>query len=180
MNVLLISAIVFVPMLVEAARAASNERAQLARGGVEPPGDVYATMRIVYPAAFLAMLIEAAVRPAPPGGVLWTGVALFALAKALKWWAIHALGSSWTFRVIVVPGMHLVTSGPYRYLRHPNYVAVVAELVSAAMMTGARMTGPLAVAAFGVLIAKRMAVEQRALGRASGSRAGRDAILRRE
>ena len=53
-------------------------------------------------------------------------------------------GACWTFRVIVVPGTTLVASGPYRFMRHPNYVAVVGELVGVALMTGARVTGPLA------------------------------------
>ena len=50
--------------------------------------------------------------------------------------------------MIVVPGDRLVTTGPYRYLRHPNYVGVVGELVGAAMMTGALFTGPIAVFVF--------------------------------
>ena len=50
-------------------------------------------------------------------------------AKALKWWAILTLGRFWTFRVIVVPGATLVAGGPYRWLRHPNYVGVIGELV---------------------------------------------------
>ena len=58
--------VVFVPMLVEARRAARNERAQRARGGVEPRGDVYGVMRVAYPGVFLAMLAEGAVRGAPP------------------------------------------------------------------------------------------------------------------
>ena len=52
------------------------------------------------------------------------GLAVFAAAKLLKWWAIRSLGPYWTFRVIVVPGSSRVDSGPYRFLRHPNYIAV--------------------------------------------------------
>ncbi len=90
-------------MLIEARRAARNERAQRARGGLEPPGDVYRIMRVAYPAAFLAMIVEGAIRGTPPAAVFVAGGVLFAAAKALKWWAIHALGPCWTFRVIVVP-----------------------------------------------------------------------------
>src|ERR1700682_3420712 len=124
-------------MLIEAARASRNERVQRARGGVEPPGDVYRVMQAAYPGAFLVMIAEGAVRgPAAPAVVV-AGVVTWAAAKALKWWAIRSLGPSWTFRVIVVPGAPLVATGPYRYLRHPNYVAVAGELVAVAMMTGA-------------------------------------------
>jgi len=153
----------YLPMLLEARRAAVNERAQLGRGGVEPPDDVYKMMRVAYPACFLAMLLEGAWRGRPAAGVLAAGVTLFVLAKAIKWWAILTLGPFWTFRVIVVPGLPLVASGPYRWIRHPNYVGVVGELVGAALMTGAIVTGPLATAGFMVLLSKRIMVESRML-----------------
>lgn len=156
-------AVVFAFMLVEARRAAANERAQRARGGVEPPGDVYGLMQVMYPASFLLMLAEGAWRGAPPQPIFVAGAALFAIAKALKWWAILSLGPFWTFRVIVVPGTRRIASGPYRFVPHPNYVAVVGEFIAVAMMTGATISGPLALLAFAVLIVKRIAVEERAL-----------------
>ena len=168
--------VVFVPMLVEARRAARNERAQRARGGIEPPGDVYSVMRVAYPAAFLVMIGEGYWRHAqmvPAAAdlrVAILGFALFVAAKALKWWAIIALGPSWTFRVVVVPGAPRVAGGPYAYLRHPNYVAVISELAAVALMSGARVSGPLATLAFGVLILKRISVEEKALHQAQGER----------
>jgi len=158
-----VSLIIFGAMLIEARRAARNERAQLKRGGAEPPDDVYKMMRVAYPACFLAMLVEGAWRGMPPLAVLTTGATLFVLAKALKWWAILTLGPFWTFRVIVVPGAPLVVRGPYRWLRHPNYVGVVGELAGAALMTGALVTGPIATAGFLILLSKRIAVESRML-----------------
>ncbi len=155
-------ALVFLPMMVEARRAAANERTQLARGGIEPRGDVYRVMQYAYPGAFLAMIAEGAWRG--DARFVEAGAALFIVAKALKWWAILSLGEAWTFRVITVPGTALVRSGPYRWLRHPNYVAVVGELAGVALLTGARVTGPVATCAFGLLMLKRIAVENRALG----------------
>ena len=162
---ILVALLVFTPLVVEARRAARNERAQRARGGVEPQGDVYRAMRVAYPAAFLAIMAEGVIRGAPRPGVILAGALLFTAAKALKWWAIRALGPAWTFRVIVVPGAPLVTSGPYRYLRHPNYIAVVAELAGVALMAGARVAGPIAAAGFGLLMLRRISVEGRALDR---------------
>lgn len=156
--------LVFVPMFIEARRAARNERAQRALGGIEPSGDVYRAMRIAYPAAFLLMMADGAIRASVPPPTVAGGLALFALAKALKWWAIVSLGQAWTFRVIVVPRARLVRSGPYRFVRHPNYMAVVGELVGVWVMTGARVAGPLATALFGLLILKRIQVENRAIG----------------
>src|SRR5262245_2111685 len=157
-------------MIVEARRAAGNERAQRSRGGIEPSDDVYQLMQIAYPGIFIAMLAEAAWRSLTiGGGTFVAGLALFMAAKILKWWAITTLGQFWTFRVIVVPGSASIATGPYRILRHPNYVAVVGEIVGVAMMMHAVVTGPLALVLFGTLLLRRIAVENRA----------RDAILRR-
>ena len=161
LTVRLLLALVFIPMIVEARLAALNERLQLARGGVEAPGDVYAIMRIAYPAVFVAMIAEGLWQPGHAH--MFAGLALFLVAKALKGWAIVSLGEAWTFRVIVRPGVPLVASGPYRWLRHPNYVAVVGELAGVALMSGARLAGPLGTVLFGVLMYRRISVEERAL-----------------
>ena len=163
MTILLMALLIFVPMLIEANRSARNERVQRARGGIEPPDDVYGAMRLAYPAAFVAMLGEAAVRPPPGAGWFVAGIAIFGAAKFIKWWAILTLDRSWTFRVIVVPGDPLVAAGPYRYVRHPNYVGVVGELIGAAMMTRALVAGPIAVGVFAFLLYKRIGAEERAL-----------------
>ena len=156
-------ALVFAPMAVEARRAASNEHVQRQRGGMEATGDVYRIMRLAYPGAFLVMILEQAVRGEGPCWAVVAGLALFIAAKVVKWWAIVTLGSSWTFRVIVVPGAPLVAGGPYRYVRHPNYLAVIGELVGTALMAGAFIAGPIGVVGFGLLMWKRIAVEERAL-----------------
>ena len=57
----------------------------------------------------------------------WTALALVVASQALRWWCITSLGRHWSTRVVVVPGDELVTRGPYRFVKHPNYVAVVVE-----------------------------------------------------
>ena len=158
--------LVFVPMLIEARRSSKNERIQRDRGGIEPRGDVYKMMQVAYPGAFAAMVAERAQQGGPPAELMVAGLTVFVTAKALKWWAIASLGSCWTFRVIVVPGASLIARGPYAYLRHPNYLAVVGELAGVALMAGARVSGPIAILAFGLLLMKRIKVEDRALQRA--------------
>jgi len=159
-----LAAVVFAFMAIEARRAARNERAQRIRGGVEPRGDVYPLMQIAYPAAFLAMFLEAVLRAdAPSRALMLAGGAVFTCGKALKWWAILTLGPFWTFRVITVPGAPLVRTGPYRFFRHPNYAGVLGELAGVALMTGALVAGPIATAVFGALMLKRVAVEDAAL-----------------
>jgi methyltransferase len=152
-------------MAGEAVLSAFNERQLRARGAVEPAGDVINAMRFAYPLAFVAMGIEGALTGPAPREVMMYGLALFGLAKALKLWAIASLGPRWSFRVLILPGAPLVTSGPYRFLSHPNYLAVAGEIASVAMIVWAPITGVLATIGFGALMIKRIAVEDRALGR---------------
>jgi methyltransferase len=161
--VVALGAVVYGFMLAEARRASQNEARQRTRGGREPAGDVYALMQVAYPGVFLAMLIEARVRGADAAAAPVFGLIVFTAAKALKWWAITTLGDFWTFRVIVVPGTTAVRAGPYRLVRHPNYVGVVGEIVGAAFACGAVVTGPLALLVFGALLVRRMQIENRAL-----------------
>jgi methyltransferase len=163
----LVTAAVLLLMLVELQLSVYNERQLRAKGAVEPADDVIGLMRVAYPLAFVAMGVEAWLRGTWSRDWLLLGLLIFGWAKALKFWAIAHLGPRWTFRVLVLPGAPLVSSGPYRYLRHPNYVAVIGELVAIAVALQSPITGVLATLGFGWLIARRIAVEERAL-RASG------------
>jgi methyltransferase len=149
----------------EAALSSFNERQLRAKGAIEPPGDVINTMRLAYPLSFVAMGIEGALTGPAPRDLMMYGLALFGIAKALKMWAISSLGWRWSFRVLVLPGAPLVKTGPYRFLSHPNYLAVVGEMASVALIVWAPITGILATIGFGWLMIRRIAVEDRALGR---------------
>lgn len=152
-------------MAGEAVLSAFNERLLRARGAIEPPDDVINTMRFAYPLSFVAMGLEGALTgPAPRDVLLW-GLALFGFAKALKMWAVASLGSRWSYRVLVVPGTPLITTGPYRFVSHPNYLAVIGEITSVAAIVWAPITGTLATIGFGWLMVKRIRVEDHALGR---------------
>ena len=155
--------IAFVPMLFEARRSRRHEVALRRRGALEPDSDVYPLMQVVYPACFLAMAAEAWPREAAPGWTTAAGAAIFAAGKALKYWAIATLGERWTFRVLVLPDAPLIMRGPYRWLRHPNYVGVAGELAGFALMAAAPITGVLSLVVFGSLMIVRIAVEERAL-----------------
>ena len=161
---------VFLPMIAEAAVSARHDRALRAAGATECAGDVYTIMQAAYPAAFLVILAEGLWRDAGIAGEFWTGAAVFALAKALKYWAIMTLGERWTFRVLVPPRSTRIVSGPYRWIRHPNYAAVAGELVGSAVMMRAIIAGPIATVGFGALMLARIRVEERALSAAGGAK----------
>ena len=155
---------VFTSMLLEAAVSRRHEHELRARGAIEPSGDVYRVMQVAYPAAFLMIVGEGIWRGADAGAVFWMGAWVFLSAKALKYWAIRTLGVRWTFRVLVPPGSARVLSGPYRWLRHPNYLAVAGELAGTALMMRALVTGPIATLGFIALMIARVGVENTALG----------------
>jgi methyltransferase len=159
-------------MLAETRVSHAHERRLRDRGAVMPEGDVYRALAILYPAAFLLMGLEGIWRARDVSaattleGPSWfaSGLLMFVASKALKYWAIASLGDRWTFRVLVLPGAPLVTTGPYRYVAHPNYIAVVGELAGTAMMMGARVTGPVMTAFFGIALVARIRFENRVLG----------------
>ena len=155
---------VFAPMLVEAFVSRRNERTLRQLGAVEPVGDVYARMQVLYPALFVAILLEGMYRDAPRDMIAAAGFTIFVAAKALKYWAVLTLGGRWTFRVLVPDGSSRIVAGPYQLMRHPNYVAVLGEFAGAALFVHAFVTGALALLSFGALIRARIHVEERALG----------------
>ena len=164
----LLLAVVFIPMLIEARIAARHARALRAMGASEPAHDVYAWMQVAYPACFLAMAAEAWWRGTAADPLSGVGFLVFMLAKGLKYWAIATLGVRWTFRVLVPPGSSRVTTGPYRALTHPNYIAVLGELTGMALMAHAPIAGAASFIGFSLLIYARILVEERALGLRAG------------
>ena len=155
-------------MLLEARRSARNENWLRAAGAREPANDVYAAMQVAYPASFLAMTAESWLRDSRVTLVAVVGVVVFVLAKAIKYWAIATLGDRWTFRVLVPPGSQRTLRGPYRWLRHPNYIGVAGEIVGFALLAQSPISGAIATGVFALLLIARIRVEERALGPRSG------------
>lgn len=160
----LVLAAAFIPMALEARRSRANERALRALGAREPEDDVYGVMQVTYPLCFAAMAVEAWLQRRAVNDVFVAGAGVFLAGKLLKYWAIAALGPRWTFRVLVPPRSSRVASGPYRFMRHPNYAGVAGELAGAALMAQAPITGITSMLVFGALMVVRIRVEERALG----------------
>jgi len=114
--------------LAELVVSTRNARWSFARGGVETGLGHYPAMVALHAGLLVAAPAEVLLAPRP--FVAWLGwpmLAAVGLSQALRWWCIGSLGRHWNTRVIVVPGARLVASGPYRWLRHPNYLAVAVE-----------------------------------------------------
>jgi methyltransferase len=93
-------------------------------------------------------------------------VALVLAAQTLRWWCITTLGHRWNTLIVVVPGLPLVDRGPYRWLRHPNYVAVVIEGVALPMVHTAWITAVTFTVANAFLLRVRIRAEEAALAEA--------------
>jgi methyltransferase len=121
-------ALVTLQRLGELVLSARHERRLRDRGAYEVGAAHYPVMVAVH-TGWLAVLWLAVVGW-PPGPVVldWLFVGLYAVVQGLRVWTLASLGERWTTRIIVVPGETLVARGPYRFLRHPNYVVVVAEI----------------------------------------------------
>jgi methyltransferase len=167
MQPIVLLVVVVVPwLLLETWRSRRHEGSLRAAGAIEPAGDVYAWMRIVYPGMFVAMTAEGVHSPPASTTLVASGIAVFLAGKLLKWWAILTLGRFWSFRVLVLPGVPMVTSGPYRLMRHPNYVSLMGEIAGVALMMRAPFTGVASVIVFGALLVARIRAEERLLGAA--------------
>ncbi len=158
-------------LLAETRVSRVHERWLIEHGAVRPPGDPYTALAILYPSAFVAMIVEGMWRASHPstvtGGPNWflSGVLMFVAGKALKYWAVRTLGPRWTFKVYMLPGRALATNGPYRYVAHPNYVGVLGELLGTAMMCGAPVAGTVGLLSFGRALWRRIRFESGILDR---------------
>ncbi|MDH6139882.1 MULTISPECIES: isoprenylcysteine carboxyl methyltransferase family protein [Kitasatospora] len=127
--------------LAELAVARRNAAWSRARGGVEYGRGHYPVMVLLHAGLLAGCLAEVRLADRPFLAALgWPMLALTLGAQALRWWCITALGPRWNTRVIAVPGLPLVTSGPYRLLSHPNYLAVVVEGAALPLVHGAWLT----------------------------------------
>ena len=119
-----------------------------------------------------AMLVEAFVRrPDVSPGLAWPMLTVVVAAQALRWWCIATLGRRWNTRVIVVPGLAPVRSGPYRWLSHPNYVAVVAEGVALPLVHASWVTALVFTLTNAALLTVRLRAENAALATLEPARA---------
>lgn len=156
--------LVVLERLLELVLTRRNLRWALAHGGVLIAEDRYPRMVALHSSFLLACPLEVVLfdRPFLPW-LGWPMLGLLVSTMALRYWAISSLGKHWTTRVVVVPGAEAVRRGPYRFLRHPNYVAVVLELAALPLVHTAWLTAAVWSAANLWVLRDRIRVEEQAL-----------------
>lgn len=120
--------------------SARNARKLFARGAREHGREHYPWLVLLHALFPLALITEVFLLGARPGRLTPLWFLLWLAAQALRFASMRALGERWNTRVLVLPGAPLVRHGPYRWLRHPNYLAVMIELIAAPLMFGAWRT----------------------------------------
>ena len=151
--------------LLELVLSTRNARRVLALGGKELGQRHFRVMTVLHTAFLVACVAEAVLlQRAFPGTLGWVALAIALLAQALRYWAIVTLGHRWNTRIIVLPGAEPVTTGPYRFMRHPNYLAVILELFAVPLIHGAYLASLTFTAANAAMLLVRIRAEEQALG----------------
>ena len=164
---LLLVLAVGVERLAELRVARRNAQWSEQRGGREYGGGHYPAMVALHTSLLAGCVIEVGLthRPFVPA-LGWPMLGIVVAAQVLRWWCIRTLGPQWNTRILVVPGLPLITGGPYRWLRHPNYVAVVAEGIALPLVHSAWITATVFTAANAMLLTTRVRAEDAALASA--------------
>lgn len=145
MSLLIGIALVFVIVqrLLELGLARRNQQWASARGAKEYGQAHYPLFFLLHGGWMLGWAIEGALR-SQLSSLWWVWLLLFIAAQALRYWAIKSLGHYWNTRILVIPGARRIQTGPYRYLPHPNYLAVALELLSLPLIFNAWITALIA------------------------------------
>jgi methyltransferase len=158
--VAIVVGLVALQRLGEVGLAARNTRALLNAGALEHGKGHYPLFIVLHVSWLIALLVFV---PAETP-IAWLPLGLFVVLQLLRVWVIATLGRFWTTRIVSLPGAPLVTRGPYRFLRHPNYVIVIGEIALLPLVFGAWVIAAVFTALNLALLAWRISVEERALG----------------
>jgi methyltransferase len=154
-----IIALVALQRLAEVIYADRNTRALLARGAIESGRNHYPLIVLLH-AAWLVAIVYFLPRPIT---ISWPLLVLFIAFQLLRVWVLVTLGPYWTTRIISLEGAPLVTGGPFRYLRHPNYTVVVGEIAVLPLVFGEVWVAIVFSLLNGAMLFWRIRVEERAL-----------------
>jgi methyltransferase len=155
---------IIVQRLTELRVAKQNLEFALANGGHEYAPEHYKWIVLLHVSWIVFMLLEGILRGASLSNLWWLWLGIFVIAQAGRYWAITSLGKYWNTRIIIFQNGNLVAKGPYKYLKHPNYIVVALELFVAPMIFGCWITAILSsLVNAGLLLGVRIPAEERAL-----------------
>lgn len=163
----IILSIVIVQRLLELVIAKRNEKNMRAQGAYEVGASHYPLMILLHVSFFISLLIEVNTFNLTPSPLFLLFLVMFLCVQGLRIWCLMSLGSFWNTKIIVLPGAHVVTKGPYKYLRHPNYLVVSMEIALLPLMFEAYFTAICFTILNAIMLSIRIPTEERALKEAT-------------
>ncbi|WP_157049795.1 isoprenylcysteine carboxyl methyltransferase family protein [Thalassobacillus sp. C254] len=133
-------AIVIIQRLIELLYAKRNEKWMKAEGAVEYGSKHYPFIVLLHVLFFVSILIEGTINEGQTGPGWFFFFLLFIAAQVMRVWALASLGKFWNTKIIVLPGENKVAKGPYRWVKHPNYIVVATEIAALPLIFGAYFT----------------------------------------
>lgn len=158
-----IAGFVIIQRIAELVYAKRNEKLAFQKGGVEFDRGGYKVIVLMHTCFFLSLITEFFYFSQSLNKYWYVYGALFLLAQALRYWTIATLGTKWNTRIIVVPGSSFVTNGPFRFMKHPNYAAVITEILVLPMMFSCYITAGLFTVLNLLALKRRIRIEEQAL-----------------
>lgn len=143
--------------------ARRNERVVKSKGALEFDRDGYRYIVATHAAFFISLVLEKLLLQRELNKYWVIFFVIFVIAQILRYWAISNLGVYWNTRVLVVPGSQRTTTGPYKYLKHPNYIAVIVEIAVIPLIFSCYLTSIIFSIVNLILIRRRIGIEERAL-----------------
>lgn len=170
MSLLWVFAFLVPERLLELALSRRNLRLAIQRGGREFAPETYPRMVALHSLFLTALFVESGLRDSglrqvPMNSLTLGCIPLLVLLQAFRYWCMATLGAHWNTRIVVVPGLTAKLGGPYRFVRHPNYLAVVLEFLLLPLL----MRAPASFAVFFplnlLILRQRIRLEEEALRR---------------
>ena len=163
----IILSIVIVQRLLELVIAKRNEKNMRAQGAYEVGASHYPLMILLHVSFFISLLVEVTTFNLTPSPLFLVFLILFLCVQGLRVWCLTSLGSFWNTKIIILPGANVVTKGPYKYLRHPNYLVVSMEIALLPLMFEAYFTAICFTILNAMMLSVRIPTEERALKEAT-------------
>src|SRR5437660_5306279 len=150
--------------LVELQISKRHQREMATRGAAKVDEPKFRWMVLLHTCVLIGAAVEVVFLDRP--FFLWLAalmIAIFLMANAVRWWVIRSLGAHWNVQVVDSSRLGVVTSGPFRYVRHPNYAAVFAEMLALPLIHTAWITATVGAVAHAGILAQRLSTEERVL-----------------
>ena len=163
----IILSIVILQRLLELVIAKRNEKNMRTQGAYEVGASHYPLMILLHVSFFISLLVEVTTFNLTSSPLFLVFLIMFLCVQGLRVWCLTSLGSFWNTKIIILPGANVVTKGPYKYLRHPNYLVVSMEIALLPLMFEAYFTAICFTILNSLMLSIRIPTEERALKEAT-------------